>query len=90
MIWYLNDFEVAFVGCFPDFDLRKYLTGLQKTYGDIVKIKSSRFKWAVLLFHPDLGKEALEIKLKYPYRPIVDIVAVYSEKKNLGQNLVTL
>ncbi|XP_034335699.2 probable cytochrome P450 49a1 [Magallana gigas] len=72
-----------------DFQLQTFCSRLQKKYGDIVRTRI-KDKWAVFIFHPDLAKEVLEIQVKYPYRPPIDIVRVYNDEQKLSQNLATL
>lgn len=72
-----------------DFQVKKFCSQLQKRYGDIARTRI-KDKWAVFIFHPDLAKEVLEIQVKYPYRPPIDILRVYNDQHKLSQSLATL
>lgn len=72
-----------------DVQVKTFCSQLQKKFGDIVRIRIKN-NWGVFIFDPDLAKEVLEIQLKYPYRPPVDILRVYNDRHKLSQSLVTL
>ncbi|XP_061169293.1 probable cytochrome P450 49a1 [Saccostrea echinata] len=86
-----NIFLLRSLGCSTySFDLRDFVTALHKRYGDIVRFRTTLNKWGVLIFHPDLGKEVLEIQAKNPFRPPVDILKIYNDKEDFSQSLATL
>ncbi|XP_061169292.1 probable cytochrome P450 49a1 isoform X2 [Saccostrea echinata] len=86
-----NIFLLKSLGCLDlPVDLTKFMTTLHERYGEIVRIRTMKKNWGVFLFHPDLGKEVLEIQMKHPFRPPVDILKIYNEKENLGQSLANL
>ncbi|XP_062614821.1 ecdysone 20-monooxygenase-like [Saccostrea cucullata] len=86
-----NTFLLKSLGCseYP-VDLKKLMTGIHKRYGDIARIRTTTNKWGVFLFHPDFAKEVLEIQIRNPFRPPIDILRIYNEKENLSQSLATL
>ncbi|XP_062614817.1 probable cytochrome P450 49a1 isoform X2 [Saccostrea cucullata] len=86
-----NMFLLKSMGCsmYP-FDLRDFTTALHKRFGDIVRIRTTHNKWGVFIYHPDLGKEVLEIQAKNPFRPPVDILRIYNDKEDFSQSLATL
>jgi hypothetical protein len=49
-----------------------------------------RNQWALFIFHPDIAKDGLEIKTKYPKSAGVDIFKAYKEHRNLYPALATL
>ncbi|XP_061169294.1 probable cytochrome P450 49a1 [Saccostrea echinata] len=86
-----NTFLLKSLGCLEyPVDLKKFMTAIHKRYGDIARIRTTTNKWGVFLFHPDLAKEVLEIQIKNPFRPPIDVLRIYNEKENLSQSLATL
>ncbi|XP_061175602.1 probable cytochrome P450 49a1 [Saccostrea echinata] len=76
------------MGLYPKFKFADFATKLQETFGDLVKTRL-KDKWTVFVFHPDIAKEVMDIRMPHPYRPPIDILAAYSSRKNHCQSLAT-
>ncbi|XP_022341525.2 putative cytochrome P450 49a1 [Crassostrea virginica] len=75
-------------GVYKEFEIRKFAEKLRESYGDIVKVRL-KDRWHVFLFHPDTAKQVLEIQIPQPFRPPIDVLAVYNRKKKHCQSLAT-
>ena len=73
---------------YKEFEIRKFAEKLRESYGDIVKVRL-KDRWHVFLFHPDTAKQVLEIQIPRPYRPPIDVLAVYNKKKKHCQSLAS-
>ncbi|XP_062591942.1 probable cytochrome P450 CYP44 [Saccostrea cucullata] len=62
---------------------------LQQKYGDIYRFKGA-FRWIVVISNPEFAKEVLSLRLKYPYRPEVEIVKVFGIRNKKEEGLGTL
>lgn len=61
----------------------------QQQYGDLFRFRFA-FRWIMVVSNPDLAKEVLSIRVKYPFRPDVDIVKVFCIRNNQEEGLGTL
>ncbi|XP_056011294.1 sterol 26-hydroxylase, mitochondrial-like [Ostrea edulis] len=62
---------------------------LQQKYGDIYRFRGT-FRWVVVVSNPDLANEVLTKRVKYPFRPEVEIVKVFGIRNNIEEGLGTL
>nr|XP_022337864.1 probable cytochrome P450 CYP44 isoform X2 [Crassostrea virginica] len=69
--------------------LNDILRMFQQQYGDLFRFRFA-FSWIMVVSNPDLAKEVLSIRVKYPFRPEVDIVKVFGIRNNQEEGLGTL
>ncbi|XP_061196657.1 probable cytochrome P450 12d1 proximal, mitochondrial [Saccostrea echinata] len=70
-------------------NINDLLRVLQRKYGDIYRFRGA-FRWIVVISSPNLAKEVLSVRVKYPYRPEVEIVKVFGIRNNKEEGLGTL
>lgn len=69
--------------------LNDILHAYQQAYGDLFRFRIAS-RWIVVVSNPDLAKEVLSIRVKYPFRPEVEIVKMFGIRNNKEEGLGTL
>lgn len=69
--------------------LNDILHAYQQAYGDLFRFRIAS-RWIVVVSNPNLAKEVLSIRVKYPFRPEVEIVKMFGIRNNKEEGLGTL
>lgn len=69
--------------------LNDILRAYRQAHGDLFRFRIA-LRWIVVVSNPDLAKEVLSIRVKYPFRPEVKIVKIFGIRNNKEEGLGTL